>query len=84
MAIGNLGALLEELFGTESWGEHVLRLRIDADYLLPFDDLLLRATAPEVRAAWSRLWRWKGRQLRSGGPALPCRRQRLLPPLRAG
>ena len=46
--MGNLGSLLEELFGTESWGQYVLQLRIDGDYLIDFDSAFLRATAPEV------------------------------------
>lgn len=46
--MANLGSMMVELFGTEDWGEHLLRLRIDADYLAEFDVRLLRATAPEV------------------------------------
>ena len=48
VASSNLASLLGELFGTDSWGEFVLELRIDGDYLIHFDSLLLSATAPEV------------------------------------
>ena len=48
MASSNLASLFGELFGTDSWGKFVLELRIDGDYLIQFDTLLLSATAPEV------------------------------------
>ncbi len=48
VAMANLGSIWEELLGGDSWGKALLQLRIDADFLLQFDTLLLRATAPEV------------------------------------
>ena len=48
--MANLGSMWEELLGSEDWGESALQLRIDADFLPLFDTLLLRATAPEVKA----------------------------------